>query len=56
VAWLPITSLAEYVIEFELETVRLPQCRALQVGTLIQTPLAPDADNEQVARVALLKT
>jgi predicted oxidoreductase (fatty acid repression mutant protein) len=26
------------------------------VGTLIQTPLVPDADNEQVARVVLLKT
>jgi hypothetical protein len=40
---------------FELATLSEPQRKALQVGTLIQLPEVPEAEREQVAKVALLK-
>jgi hypothetical protein len=44
------------VIETALAMVKEPQCRALQVGTLIQLAVVPELESEHVAAVVLLAT
>jgi hypothetical protein len=52
----PTRSVEENEMLFELAMLSVPQCKALQVGALIQLPEVPEAEREQVAKAVLLKT